>query len=347
MLRRTKVLLDRPSLIGKRPKKMDPYSEILSGLKLQGAIFFRAEFSAPWFINAPPSPQLAAALGIENAHVVNFHLLTEGEANVELPTGSTLSLTAGEIVIFPHGDAHYLLSTDGACRNEDVAVAAKVRARDLSPLRCGGGGAPAKFVCGYMACDPFFCRSVVSGLPAVISVNIRSDSTGRWIESSLLHLLEDVGSNSVGSEAVLAKLSEALFIEALRKYAAQLPKERAGWLAAARDPHIGRALVMLHSRMAHPWTIGDLASNVGLSRSAFIDRFSQLLLMPPMTYLTRVRMHLAARALVTSAVSIPTIAAQVGYESEAAFNRAFSREWGEPPARYRSMSRPPTEGDRA
>ncbi|HTB27546.1 MAG TPA: AraC family transcriptional regulator, partial [Steroidobacteraceae bacterium] len=159
-------------------------------------------------------------------------------------------------------------------------------------------------------------------------------------ESSLLHLLEEVGSNSVGSAAVLAKLSEALFIEALRNYAARLPDRCAGWLAAARDPHIGRALVLLHSRMAHSWTIADLACEVGLSRSAFIDRFSQLLSMPPMTYLTRLRMHLAARALVTSAVSMPTIAAQVGYESEAAFNRAFSRELGMPPARYRSMNRP-------
>ena len=317
---------------------MDPYSEILSGLRLKGAIFFRGEFSAPWFINAPTSPQLAAALGLQGTHVVNFHLLTEGEARVELPAGSTLGLVAGEIVIFPHGDAHYLMSTDGTCRVEDVAVATKVRARDLSPLRCGGGGAPAKFVCGYMACDPFFCRSVVSGLPPVISVNIRSDAAGGWMENSLLHLLEEVGSSGVGSAAVLAKLSEALFIEALRKYAAQLPEQCTGWLAAARDPHIGRALVLLHSRMAHPWTIGDLASEVGLSRSAFVDRFSQLLSMPPMAYLTRLRMHLAARALLTSAVSIPTIAARIGYESEAAFNRAFSRELGMPPARYRSIN---------
>ena len=327
-------------------KTLDPYSEILSGLKLQGAIFFRGEFSAPWFINAPPSPQLAAALGLKHAHVVNFHLLTEGEARVELPAGRTLFLTAGEIVIFPHGDAHYMMSTDGACRVEDAAVATKVRARDLSPLRCGGGGATAKFVCGYMACDPFFCHSVVSGLPTVISVSIRSDSAGRWMESSLLHLLEEVGSNSVGSAAVLAKLSEALFIEALRKYAAQLPEQCAGWLAAARDSHIGRALVLMHSRTAHPWTIGDLASEVGMSRSAFADRFSRLLSIPPMTYLTRLRMHLAARALVTSALSVPTIAAQVGYESQAAFNRAFSREFRVPPARHRSMNSPSRDDGR-
>jgi AraC-like DNA-binding protein len=347
MLLRTKLLLDRPSSMTGQSKKMDPYSEILSALKLRGAIFFRGEFSAPWFINAPPSPQLAAALGLQGAHVVNFHLLSEGEARVEMPGGGTLALSAGEIVIFPHGDAHFLMSTDGACRVEDVAVATKVRAHDLSPLRCGGGGAPAKFVCGYMACDPFFCKSVVSGLPPVISVNIRSDTAGRWMESSLLHLLEEVSSNSVGSAAVLAKLSEALFIEALRKYASELPEQCKGWLAAARDPHIGRALVLLHSRMAHPWTIGDLAFEVGVSRSAFVDRFSQLLSMPPMTYLTRLRMHLAARALVSTAVSIPALAAQVGYESEAAFNRAFSRELGMPPARYRSLNRDSREHGQA
>jgi AraC-like DNA-binding protein len=273
-------------------------------------------------------------------------LLTEGEARIEMPAGSTLRLTAGEIVIFPHGDAHYLMSTDGGCRVEDVAVATKVRAHDLSPLRSGGGGAPAKFVCGYMACDPFFCRAVVSGLPPVISVDIRSDTAGRWMESSLLHLLDEAGSNSVGSAAVLAKLSEALFIEALRKYASELPEQCVGWLAAARDPHIGRALVLLHSRMGHPWTIGDLASEVGVSRTAFVDRFSQLLSMPPMTYLTRLRMHLAARALVSSPVSIPTLAVQVGYESEAAFNRAFSRELGLPPARYRSLNRNSPEDGR-
>ncbi|HUN73894.1 MAG TPA: AraC family transcriptional regulator [Steroidobacteraceae bacterium] len=318
---------------------MDPYSEILSGLKLQGAIFFRGEFTAPWFINAPPSAQLAAALGLDDAHVVNFHLLTQGEATVELLSGTTSCLSAGEIAIFPHGDAHYLMSTDGACRVEDASVSAKVRARDLSPLRCGGGGAAASFVCGYMACDPFFCRSVVSGLPALLKVNIRSDPAGQWVENSLLHLLEEVRSDRVGSAAVLAKLSEALFIEALRKYAAQLPENQAGWLAAARDPYIGRALVLLHGRIAHSWTIEELASCVGLSRSAFVDRFGRLLSMPPMTYLMRLRMHLAARALVTTAANIPTIAVQVGYDSEAAFNRAFSRELGIPPARYRSMNR--------
>jgi AraC-like DNA-binding protein len=317
---------------------MDPYSEILSALKLKGAIFFRAEFTAPWFVDAPPSAQLAAALGVKGAYVVNFHLLTEGEAMIEMPSGQTLRISAGEIVIFPHGDAHHMLSIDGKCRVEDAAVAAKVLARDLSPLRSGGGGAAAQFVCGYMACDPFFCRAVVEGLPSVLSVDIRSDAAGRWVESSMRHLLEEAGSGRVGSEAMLAKISEALFVEALRKYAAQLPPGHMGWLAAAREPHIGRALVLLHNRMAFHWTAAVLAREVGLSRSAFVARFSALLSLPPMKYLARLRLQMAARALSTTATSVQVIAVEVGYESEAAFNRAFKRELGVPPARYRSES---------
>jgi AraC-like DNA-binding protein len=318
---------------------MDPYSEILSALKLKGAIFFRAEFTAPWFVDAPPSAQLAAALGIKGAYVVNFHLLTAGEAMVEMPSGQTLRITAGEIVIFPHGDPHHLLSIDGRCRVEDAAVVAKVLARDLTPLRSGGGGAMAQFVCGYMACDAFFCRSVVEGLPSVLSVNIRSDTTGQWVESTMRHLLEEAGSGGMGSEAVLAKISEALFVEALRKYAAQLPPGHVGWLAAAREPHIGRALVLLHNQMAFHWTAEGLARKVGLSRSAFVARFSALLSMPPMKYLARLRLQMAARALATTSASVQAIAAETGYESEAAFNRAFKREIGVPPARYRSNSR--------
>jgi AraC-like DNA-binding protein len=266
-------------------------------------------------------------------------LLTEGEAMVEMPSGQTLRISAGEIVIFPHGDPHHLLSIDGTCRVEDAAVATKVLARDLSPLRSGGGGAMTQFVCGYMACDAFFCRSVVEGLPSVISVNIRADATGQWVESSMRHLLEEAGSCRLGSEAVLAKISEALFVEALRKYAAQLPPGQVGWLAAAREPHIGRALALLHNRMAYDWSVESLAREVGLSRSAFVARFSALLSTPPMKYLARLRLQMAARALATTASSMQAIAAEVGYESESAFNRAFKRELGVPPARYRSGSR--------
>jgi transcriptional regulator GlxA family with amidase domain len=177
---------------------------------------------------------------------------------------------------------------------------------------------------------------VLSGLPPVFKVNIRSDRAGQWLESSILHLVEEAGSGRVGSEAMLAKLSEALFVDTLRRYVAGLPDQQTGWLAGTRDPIVGKSLSLLHSRIAHPWTIADLADAVGISRSALTERFTRYLAEPPMAYLTRWRLELAARSLQKTSRGVAEIAADVGYESEAAFNRAFKREFGLPPGRYRS-----------
>src|SRR5579863_465331 len=190
-----------------------------------------------------------------------------------------------------------------------------------------------------MSCDPHLSRPILSGLPPVFNVNVRADSSGAWLESSILHLLEEAASGRVGSEAMLAKLSEALFVDTLRRYVAGLPEQQMGWLAGARDPVVGKSLGLLHSRFAHPWTIADLADEVGVSRSALVERFTRYLDEPPMTYLTRWRLQLAARSLEGTSRSVAEIAAEVGYESEAAFNRAFKREFGQPPGRYREDHR--------
>jgi len=318
---------------------MDAFSEILATTKLQGALFFRGEFSAPWFIDSPPSQILGTALAPGASHLVVFHLLLEGAAKVLLLDDHLLDLVAGDIVVFPHGDAHKMMSMDGNCQVEDAAVFRKVRARDLTPLRLGGGGEMTRFVCGYMACDRFACRPILEGLPTMLKVNIRSDQSGKWLESSILHLLEEAASGKPGSEALLAKLSEALFVETLRRYVAGLRAEETGWLAGARDPIVGKSLAILHNRVDYPWTIAELAKEVGLSRSALVERFSKFLTVPPMTYLTRWRLQLAARALTTTSRGTSDIAADIGYGSEAAFNRAFKRQFKQPPARYRRESR--------
>jgi transcriptional regulator GlxA family with amidase domain len=206
----------------------------------------------------------------------------------------------------------------------------------LTPLRAGGGGAITRFVCGYLTCDPHLCRPILSGLPPVFKVNIRTDGAGHWLESSIMHLMEEAASGRVGSDAMLAKLSEALFVDTLRRYVATLPEQQVGWLAGARDPIVGKSLALLHNRVAHPWTIADLADEVGISRSALVERFSRYLAEPPMTYLTRWRLQLALNSLERTSRGVADIAANVGYESEAAFSRAFKREFGEPPGRYRS-----------
>lgn len=165
------------------------------------------------------------------------------------------------------------------------------------------------------------------------------DRAGHWLENSLLHLVEEATSGRAGSEAVLAKVSEALFVDTLRRYLTGLPEQEVGWLAAARDPIIGKSLMLLHSRIAHPWTLAELAKGVGSSRSGLVERFTRYLNEPPMAYLIRWRLQLAARALCSTSRGVAEIAEQVGYESEAAFNRAFKREFGSPPARYRREQR--------
>jgi len=317
--------------------RMDAFSEILSGVKLNGAVFFNAEFSAPWGISVPASKQMSVAdkLAPGAAHFLLYHLVIEGSAVVEMD-GKALQLNSGDVVIFPNGDAHQM-SSQGAKRPfADYGINDKINARDLSPLHAGGGGETSRFVCGYMTCDPHISRPILNGLPPVFKVNIRTDRAGQWLESSILHLVDEAISGRVGSEAMLAKLSEALFVETLRRYVAGLPEQQRGWLTGARDPIVGKSLGLMHRRVAHPWTIASLAEEVGISRSALVERFTRYLSEPPMAYLTRWRLQLAARSLERTSRGVAEIASEVGYESEAAFNRAFKREFGLPPGRYRS-----------
>ena len=316
---------------------MDAFSEILSGVKLSGALFFSAEFSAPWCFASPASHTLAPLLAPGAPHLVIYHFVIDGVAFVQLPDGSSMELGPGDIVVLPHGDPHLMTSAPGvAAASLNAEILSKIKARDLRPMQGGGGGDSARYVCGYMACDPFLSRPILGGLPPVFKVHIRTDRSGQWLESSILHLVEEAGSGRVGSDAMLAKLSEALFVDTLRRYVAGLPEQQTGWLAGARDPIVGKSLGLLHSRIAHPWTIADLADEVGISRTALVERFTKYLSEPPISYLTRWRLQLAARSLENTSRGVSEIAGEVGYESEAAFNRAFKREFGEPPGRYRS-----------
>lgn len=319
---------------------MDAFSQILSGVKLNGAVFFRAEFSAPWGFSTPTAKAMTATHAPGAEHLVLYHLVIQGGAFIELLDGESLELSPGDVVVFPHGDPHHMSSGKGAVRPfPNYGIGAKILSRDLTPLCAGGGGDTSRFVCGYMTCDPHLCRPILNSLPRVFKTNIRTDSSGHWLENSIMHLVEEAASGRIGSEAMLAKLSEAFFVDTIRRYVATLPGQQTGWLAGARDPVVGKSLGLLHSRVAHAWTIADLANEVGISRSALVERFTRYLSEPPMTYLTRWRLQLAARSLKRTSRGVADIAAEVGYESEAAFNRAFKREFGQPPGRYRSDSK--------
>jgi transcriptional regulator GlxA family with amidase domain len=176
-----------------------------------------------------------------------------------------------------------------------------------------------------------------------IKINVRSDPAGQWLEQSILHLVREADAGRTGQSALLSKMAEALFIEALRRYMAQLTPQQTGWLAAAKDAVVGRALALLHRDPGHPWSVAELAAQAGASRTVLGERFAHFLGEPPLGYLARWRLQLASRLLETTRSTVVQVAGEVGYESEAAFSRAFSREFGLPPARYRRQ-RAATQG---
>jgi AraC-like DNA-binding protein len=329
---------DLPIVLG---VTVDAFSEVLSGLKLKGAMFFSAELSAPWAYASPHSRALTSTLAPDAPHLVIYHFVLEGTARANLMNEPPMTLDAGDIVVFPHGDPHELSSGDGSVKIDPTSVMTRIASRDLTPMRAGGGGKSTRLVCGFMGCDPLLSGPVIDGLPRILKVNIRTDRSGHWLEQSILHLVEEAGSGRAGSEAMLAKLSEALFVDTLRRFVTSLPEQESGWLAGARDPVVGRSLALLHSRAHHAWTVSELAKEVGVSRSALVERFSRYLSEPPMAYLTGWRLRLAAQALTTTPRGVAEIGSEVGYESEAAFNRAFKRAFGVPPARYRREHRVP------
>lgn len=320
---------------------MDAFSEVLNGVRLKGAMFFSAEFSAPWRLSTPHCRVLAPAVAPDAPHMVVYHFVVEGTARAGVGDGPGVELSPGDVVVFPHGDSHHLSAGADTSPVASAALLERITSGDLSPLQAGGGGPVTRFVCGYLTLDPLLCGPILESLPAMLKVNVRSDRAGRWLEQSILHLLEEATSDRAGSDAMLAKLSEALFVETVRRHVAALPDQSTGWLAGARDPVVGRSLALLHKRPEHAWTVAELAASVNVSRSALVERFTRYLSEPPMTYLTAWRLRLAAQALTSSPKGIADVAAAVGYESEAAFNRAFKRAFGVPPARYRRQARTP------
>lgn len=319
---------------------MDAISEVLASVKLTGAVFFNAEFSAPWGVVTPGPATLAPALAPGAEHLVVYHLVVNGHARITMPDGLGIELAPGDVAVFPHGDPHLIANgQDMESPEQSMAASEHIAGRNLSLLRTGAGGQTTRLVCGFMACDPHLGRPILDGLPGCFKVNVRTDKSGVWLENSILHLVEEAGGGGIGTDAMLSKLAEVLFVHTLRRYIAGLPAEEIGWLAGARDPVVGRSLRLMHSRVDQDWTIADLAREVGVSRSALVERFTRYLSEPPMTYLAKWRLRLAARSLKTTPKSVADIATTVGYESEAAFNRAFKREFGMPPARYRREQR--------
>jgi AraC-like DNA-binding protein len=313
---------------------MDVLSEVLKVVRLEGSLFFNAEFSAPWCLRASPSSAFAPYLAPDAKHLILFHLVTQGRAYARLHDGRREELTAGDIVVLPHGDAHFL--ENGSAKPVDSLKAfSKNLTQGLKVVRFGGGGETTKFVCGYLACDPQLSDVFLAGLPPILRVHADKDPSSQWLEHAIRFSVGERDGSNAGSGVVLAKLSEVLFVETLRRYINALPPGETGWLAGARDPVIGQALAVMHKEPAHPWTVLNLARRVGLSRTRLAERFRHFLGDSPMAYLAQWRLKLGAEILQSTENSVAEVAAAVGYGSEAAFNRAFKRKFASPPAQFR------------
>ncbi|MEZ5738508.1 MAG: AraC family transcriptional regulator [Burkholderiaceae bacterium] len=321
---------------------MDALSELLKATHLTGATFIAAELKAPWFFRAPPSQAIAAALMPEADHIVPYHLIGAGACFVSLDDGPMLELAAGDVVIFPHGDQHSLGGSSQPVPDTlTVSDLSRLVSRgETIPVRGGGDGATTELICGFLACNQRLCQPLLIGLPRVIRVSLNDDPGAAWLRDTLRFSANESAHPRAGSALMLARLSELIFVEALRRYIDAATDARTGWLAALRDRHIALALGRLHGSPGQAWTVDALARTAGLSRSVFADRFTQCLGQPPMQYLATWRLTLAADQLRSGKVSIGRIAEQVGYESEASFTRAFKREFGLPPATWRRTQEP-------
>jgi AraC-like DNA-binding protein/alpha-D-ribose 1-methylphosphonate 5-triphosphate synthase subunit PhnG len=319
---------------------MDVLSDVLKTVRLEGAVYLNAEFTAPWCICGKYGMRSVQQRLAGAEHVVFFHLLTQGRCNVRLADGTeVLDVISGDLILFPQDDLH-VLGSDLQLAPVEADTLADPRAEpgsDFVQMRHGGGGEATRFVCGYLACSRSVCRPLLDALPRLVRIPI-----GTGPAATLLHELLQVGvreslAPKPGAESMLAKLAELAFVDAMRRYVETLPPGGTGWLAGLRDPQIGRALAALHAEPARSWTVDDLGREVALSRSALAERFASLVGEPPMQYLTRWRLALAAADLRSGKRAISRIAEEAGYESESAFNRAFKREFGVPPATWRRL----------
>jgi len=323
----------------------DTLSDVLRSVRLRGAVFYFVSCGDEWAAEAPPAKEIAAAVmpGVE--HVMEYHVVTKGVGWAAILGQPPVRLEEGDIVMFPHGDPHVISSAPGlrptkpdaawffATRDAPKPIPIAYQGAEQISVGTLALDAQTNIVCGFLGCDLRPFNPLIATLPRLLRVPAAGE--GIWVAQVIQQAVGASRSRRPGAEAVLERMSEMMFVDAVRRYVDVLPDESKGWLAGLRDRHVGRALALLHDAPARDWTIEALAAEVALSRSAFYDRFVQFLGQPPMQYLTQWRMQVAAKLLREGRAPVASIALEVGYDSEAAFARAFKRLTGTPPAAWR------------
>jgi AraC-like DNA-binding protein len=321
---------------------MDALSDVLKSVKLEGAVFIDAEFAAPWCVRSSYGLNNAEPMLPEGGHVVFFHLVTQGTCKVRLADGGeTLEAVAGDLIVFPHDDQHLLGSDLNLLPvpSADTIRGDASKGLQLVKFRAeSSAGATTHCVCGFVSCSRSLLRPLLESLPRVLCISIDSGPAAALVRELVRTGVSESSADRPGGASIRTKLSELLFVEAMRRYASRAADSGRGWLAGVQDVQVGRALSLMHGDPSRPWTVESLARMVGTSRSALAERFATLVGQTPIQYLTRWRLALAAQALREEEISISRLAERSGYESEAAFSRAFKREYGVAPSGWRGKA---------
>lgn len=329
MIEMQKILPEMPA------PAADLLSDLLDGMHLAGTVLFLADFHEPWSVDTPKCDHIARILPFRTEYIIPFHVVASGGCWLDLPQGPPVWLHEGDAVVLPYGHMHRLR---GRVAANSVALG------DLLPrppwdeipvVEYGGAGDVTHIVCGFLQCDELLFHPVLHSLPPLLHVSPGTTPADRWLAMTIRHTAAEAGSRTPGSRAMLPRLTELMFVEILRNHMQALSANEVGWFAACNDALVGGALRFFHSAPLEAWSLGRLARRVGASRTVLAERFKHFLGLPPMQYLVRWRLQLAAQKLKTSELPVKSIADEIGYESEASFSRAFRRQFGVPPGEWR------------
>ena len=328
----------------------DTLSDLLRSVRIRGAVFYYVSCRDQWSSEASSASEIAEAVMPGCEHVMEYHMIAKGNGWAAVPGEPPVKLSAGDIVMFPRGDSHVISSAPGVEPLRRTAEWVFSTCKDAKPIPIAyhhgviepGALLPVAeaeivLVCGFLGCDLRPFNPLISALPRLL--HLPASRAGEWVTRAIDQAVAEYSDPRPGGDAVLERLSEMMFVDAARRYLETLPDDATGWLAGLRDRFVGKALTLMHQRPDHDWSVDDLAREVGLSRSALHERFVQYVGNPPMHYLACWRIQLGAQLLRESSRNVATIALDVGYDSEAAFSRAFRRMVGMPPAAWRKSQR--------